>query len=98
MPPLTNLEGTAVAPLLKGVTQTKCGALMLPDTNLFGPLYWAVIERCAPPGGSSRGGAALERAEEEAHAHEAEPQAESTGTEESGQKNTDQSSRVLDCL
>jgi 16S rRNA C967 or C1407 C5-methylase (RsmB/RsmF family) len=43
--PFVNLEGTAVAPLLEGVTRTKCGALMLPDRSRFGPLYWAVLER-----------------------------------------------------
>ena len=43
--PFLNLEGTAVAPLLEGVTRTKCGALMLPDRSRFGPLYWAVLER-----------------------------------------------------
>ena len=45
--PLSALELSALAPLLAGVTRTKCGALMLPDRSRFGPLYWAVIERDA---------------------------------------------------
>lgn len=42
------LEEPSLAPLLDGVSRTKCGALMLPDRSRFGPLYWAVIERRAP--------------------------------------------------
>ena len=48
--PFVELEDSAFAPLLEGVTRTKCGALMLPDKSRFGPLYWAVIERRAAPG------------------------------------------------
>ena len=44
------LAEPSIAPLLVGVSKTRCGALMLPDKSAFGPLYWAVIERLAPAG------------------------------------------------
>ena len=39
------LAESSLAPLLAGARRTSCGAIMLPDTSRFGPLYWAVIER-----------------------------------------------------
>ena len=45
------LSEPSIAPLLAGVSRTRCGALMLPDKSAFGPLYWAVIERRAPAEG-----------------------------------------------
>ena len=42
------LAEPSIAPLLTGVSRTRCGALMLPDKSAFGPLYWAVLERRAP--------------------------------------------------
>ena len=39
------LAEPSIAPLLTGVSRTRCGALMLPDRSRFGPLYWAVLER-----------------------------------------------------
>ncbi len=92
--PLTNLEGSTLKPLLKGVTRTKYGALMLPDESLFGPLYWAVIERRAPPGAGSGGGA--EDGEEPPG--EPEPQAECGGSKDCGNDTTAKTTRVLDCI
>ncbi|KAL1527818.1 hypothetical protein AB1Y20_009201 [Prymnesium parvum] len=44
----------SIAPLLAGVKRTSLGAIMLPDTSRFGPLYWAVLERTAA-GGAGEG-------------------------------------------
>ena len=97
--PLTNLEGSALAPLLSGMTRTKCGALMLPDECSFGPLYWAVIERRAPPGTTTTGEEEVE-GEEEA-SDEAEPEVgceDAKDAEGSGQESAGTTARVLDCL
>ena len=39
------LAEPSLMPLLAGAHRTSCGAIMLPDTSRFGPLYWAVLER-----------------------------------------------------
>lgn len=42
---LDGLREDILKPLLQGVSRTRLGAIMLPDSSRFGPLYWAVIER-----------------------------------------------------
>ena len=50
------LAEPSIASLLKGVQRTRYGALMLPDSSRFGPLFWAVIERRAPADEAGEGG------------------------------------------
>ena len=60
------LSDDSIAPLLHGVARTRCGAMMLPDTSRFGPLYWAVIERRgAANDGAIRGTAEEDESEDE---------------------------------
>lgn len=44
--PLEGLSAIpALAPLLRGVERTKLGAIVLPDTSDYGPLYWCILEK-----------------------------------------------------
>ena len=65
------LSDESIAPLLHGVARTRCGAMMLPDTSRFGPLYWAVIERRGAANDIAiRGTAEEDESEEESVDHD----------------------------
>ena len=42
--PLAEMATGPFVALAEGVERTRHGAMMLPDTSRFGPMYWAVFE------------------------------------------------------